>query len=565
MKNIITLNLLLTSLTIIQAQDTSLDWIARAAGTGFDQVFDLHIDDDDNTYTAGSFSGTMRFIDGSVTIQESSDGGLDAFALKLNAEGEIVWYTNFGGSEDDYCYGITTDSQGNIFLAGSFKGTVDFDPSENEKFSTAVGNFDMYISKFDASGNYLWTKTIGNTSVDEAKSICTDENDNIYITGRFLRTTDFDPGSGVAELSGANSTPDGFVLKLDNDGNYQWAHKIGSSSGLENGEVIVDGKDGSILVSGGFDSTVDFDPSNGTAELFGAGLSEIYFAKYDYNGNFKWVKSFQGDGYETCQDLAVDLDGNIYATGWFRDAADFDTGSGVTLFTSEGAEDSFIAKLSPQGNTIWARQIGSPNLEWSYSIAVDEIGDVYTTGFFYSTVDFDPTSGSTELTSEGIEDVFITKLNTDGSFEWAKQVGGNGSDGGYGIEIGDNGDIFVLGNHWDTADLDPETSVFNVSNNGSSDAFVIKINQTVISDIDYNEELKTNFVIAPNPSQGILHINQIGTQDLEQIDIYSAQGVLVKSQSAPRQSINLSYLPKGLYSVILYTKDGKINLPWAKI
>ena len=558
--------LFLFSALLMQAQDTSLGWVARVAGSGFDQVSHLHIDDSDNTYTVGNFSGTTKFTDESGSTSVSSNGGQDGYMVKHDPDGAIAWYVTFGGSEEDQCFGVTTDSEENVFLTGAFKGTVNFDPNGSGDTRTADDNFDIYITKYDKDGNYLWTKTIGSGNRDEAKSIATDINDDIYITGRFLRNTDFDPGSGVAMLNGANSTPDAFILKLDNDGNYQWAHKIGSSSGLEIGEEVLDGLDGSIVMCGGFDSTVDFDPGAGETELFGAGSSEIFFVKYDYNGNFRWVKSFKGEGYETCQDLAVDQDGNIYATGWFVDEVDFNTGSGTTIFTSEGAEDSFIAKLSPQGNTIWARQIGSENLEWSYSIDVDEIGDVYTTGFFYSTVDFDPTSGVSEMTSAGIEDVFITKLTTDGAFEWAKQVGGTGSDGGYGIKIGDNGDIFLAGSHWDNADLDPETTTYNVSNNGSADAFVIKINQKVISSIEDNSIFAYSYSLAPNPSHGPLMINHLDEASPYQVEIYSINGNRVgKYEILDNQSLDLSHLTKGMYSVVIFDETGIVNLPWIKM
>ena len=568
MKKVLLTYIMIFGIIAINAQDTSLGWVGRVAGSGFEQVWDLHIDDSDNTYTTGNFSGTTKFIDANGTTSVPSNGDQDAFMVKYDSEGNILWYTAFGGSEDDYCYGVTTDSDNNVFITGAFKGSVDFDPTGTGDVRTSADNFDIFICKYNEDGEYQWTKTIGSGNRDEAKSITTDVNDDIYITGRFLRETDFDPGTGVAELNGANSTPDAFLLKLDNDGNYQWAHKIGSSSGLEIGEVVKDGKDGSVILCGGFDSTVDFDPGTGTSELFGAGLSEIYFTKFDYNGDFRWVKSFQGDGYETCQDLAVDQDGNIYATGWFRDAADFDTGSGVTLFTSEGAEDSFIAKLNPQGNTIWARQIGSPSLEWSYSIAVDEVGDVYTTGFFYSTVDFDPGSGKTELTSEGIEDVFITKLTTDGNFDWAKQVGGSGSDAGYGIEIGDNGDIFIIGSHWGTADLDPESTTFNLNNNGSSDVFVLKINQEVISSIYDNNELASNYSISPNPSAGILSINSLDNNTPYKIEIYTLDGGRVDQYFLPfdlNVYMDLSNLNIGLYVVKIYDKEGVSSVRWIKI
>ena len=158
MKKIVLAFIMIFGIIAINAQDTSLGWVGRVAGSGYEQVWDLHIDDSDNTYTSGNFSGTTKFIDDDETLSASSNGGQDVFMVKYTSDGSIAWFVTFGGSEDDYGYGVTTDSDNNVFITGAFKGSVDFDPTGTGDVRTAADNFDIFICKYNEDGEYQWTK-----------------------------------------------------------------------------------------------------------------------------------------------------------------------------------------------------------------------------------------------------------------------------------------------------------------------------------------------------------------------------------------------------------------------
>ena len=205
--------------------------------------------------------------------------------------------------------------------------------------------------------------------------------------------------------------------------NYNWATGSGGASNDYGLSVVVDNS-GNVYTTGYFLGTVDFDPGAGIVNLTSLGAGDAFITKLDAAGNFVWVKRFGGTTEERGYSIAVDALGNIYSTGYFSGTTDFDPNGGVFNLITVGSKDAFISKLDAAGNFVWAKQFGSSLVEHGYSIAVDGSGDVYTTGIFNSTTDFDPSGGTAYLTTAGNNDVFVSKLNSAGNFVWAKSMGG---------------------------------------------------------------------------------------------------------------------------------------------
>ena len=122
--------------------------------------------------------------------------------------------------------------------------------------------------------------------------------------------------------------------------------------------------------------------------------------------------------------ISSDAIGNIYTTGYFAGTVDFDPGNGITTLDPTGA-DIFVHKMDSSGNFIWARSFGGIGEDRGLSLKVDDLGNVYTTGAFNGTADFDPSTGTANLTSNGFQDAFVSKLNANGDFVWVKQMGGS--------------------------------------------------------------------------------------------------------------------------------------------
>ena len=390
-------------------------WAKRFGGTSIDDGYSIAIDSSGNVYTTGRFRGTVDFDPGDGTENLTAAGSSEVFISKLNSSGNFVWAKRLGGSFSDVGNSIAVDSSGNVYTAGTFTSTADFDPGDGTENLTSEGNSDVFVSKLDSSGNYVWAKRFGGTDYDEGFSITLDGSGNVYTTGLFRDTADFDPGDGTENLTvvGESDKSDVFVSKLNSSGNYVWAKRFGGLSSDSANSVAVDSS-GNVYTTGYFSGTADFNPDISVTEnLVSSGQSDVFISKLNSSGNYVWAKRFGGTDYESGSSVALDSSGNVYTTGYFNGPTDFDPDvAGVATLTSAGDADIFISKLNSSGNYVWAKRFGGLSSDEGYAIAVDSSGNVYTTGYFEGTVDFNPGAGVTNLASVGIADVFVSKLNS---------------------------------------------------------------------------------------------------------------------------------------------------------
>ncbi|MFZ4123643.1 MAG: SBBP repeat-containing protein [Candidatus Planktophila sp.] len=380
----------------------------------------------------------------------------------------------FGGTSVPYS--IAVDGSGNIYTTGYFYNTADFDPGVGTTNLTSAGNGDVFVSKLNSSGDFLWAKSFGGTSEDLGISIAVDGGGNVYTTGAFYNTADFDPGAGTINLTSAGGS-DAFVSKLNSSGDFLWAKSFGGTSDDAGISIAVDGG-GNVYTTGAFYNTADFDPGAGTINLTSAGGSDAFVSKLNSSGHFLWAKSFSGTSSNFGNAIEVDGSGNVYTTGYFQGIVDFDPGAGTANLTSAGVDDVFVSKLNSSGDFVWVKSFGGNASDYGISIAVDSSGNVYTTGFFQNTVDFDPGVGTANLTSMGAIDVFVSKLDTSGNYAWAKSFGGTSYDYGNSIAVDSAGNIYTTGIFQNAVDFDPEAETINFESVGLYDVFVSKLNSS---------------------------------------------------------------------------------------
>ncbi len=246
---------------------------------------------------------------------------------------------------------------------------------------------------------------------------------------------------------------------------------------------------GEVLIKGEFYGVVDFDPGANTFNLTSASVNNgVFISKLDGFGNFVWALKIGVDPLGAGMGIApfggfansiiVDASGNVYTTGWFHGKADVVFGEGRFTLTATGEHDIFILKLDPHGNFIWAKCMQGTLRSLGHTMALDAEGNIYTSGAFQGTVDFDPGVGQYNLTAEGAayEDVFISKLDSDGDFIWAKSFGGSKGDSGTSMVVDPkSGDIYTTGIFSETADFDPGTGIFNITSAGNYDVFISKL------------------------------------------------------------------------------------------
>jgi len=461
------------------AKTQTLDWAKQLGGTSREIGNSIGIDSSGNVYTTGRFEGIADFDPGADATELTSFGGIDVYISKLDAAGNYVWAKQMGGTGDDAGISMAIDPSGNVYTTGSFQGTADFDPGTDMANLTSAGSNDIFISKLDADGNYVWAKKMGGTGNDIGHSIAIDASGNVYTTGRFEGTVDFDPGPGTTNLTSEGGT-DVFISKLDAEGNFVWAKQLGGTNNAEGRSIAVDAS-GNVYTTGFFAETADFNPGAIVFNLTSAGSNDIFVSKLNASGNFVWAKQFGGTGNNIGNAITVDASGNVYTTGRFGSTADFDPGAGTANLTSAGGLDVFVSKLDASGNYVWAKQLGGAGSNVANSIAADTAGNVYTTGYFQVTADFDPGPDTANLTSVGGSDVFISKLDASGDYVWAKQLGGTSGDIGNAIILNAAGNIFTTGRFEGTANFDPEEGTANLTSAGDFDAFVHKMLQCTLA------------------------------------------------------------------------------------
>jgi hypothetical protein len=365
-------------------------WAKQAGGTDYHGGYGIAVDANGNSYVTGYFSGSATF--GTTTL--TSSGYDDIFVAKLDSSANWLWAKQAGGTSSDIGYGIAVDAYGNSYVTGYFKssscsfGTITL---------TSSGYEDIFVAKLDINGNWLWAKQAGGTSEDGGTSIAVDANGNSYVTGSFKESANF----GTTTLTSSGSW-DIFVAKIDHNGNWLWAKQAGGTDNDGGISIAVDDNGNSYVTGGFYGSSCSFS----TITLINSSIeySDIFVAKIDYNGNWLWAKQAGGTGYDAGYGIAVDTNGNSYVTGEFDGSATF----GTTTFTSSGGSDIFVAKLDSNGNWLWAKQAGGTDDDYGKGIAVDNNGNSYVTGYFWSSATF----GTTTLTSSSDygSDIFVTKL-----------------------------------------------------------------------------------------------------------------------------------------------------------
>lgn len=460
------------------AQSAKFNWAKGMGGTNDESGNAIAVDKTGNAYTAGNFSGTTTF-DASVPIVLASKGANDVFITKHDASGSLVWAKQIGGTSDDLVRGIAANDD-YVYITGNYNFTCDFDPAGSTTLNlTSAGIGDIFVAKYEASsGNLVWAKSMGGANQDLGFAIAVDKDGYVFTTGNFAGSCDFDPGAGTTSLSSKGSS-DIFISKLDNNGNFDWAKSVGST-GADGGVGIALDHMGNPIIGGSFVGTVDFDPDAAVNNFISFGSGDIFVSKYNSMGLMQWTKQIGGTGSDYLEFLTSDKWGNAIYTARYQSGADFDPGSAI--FNLTGSGNVVVSKLNNNGDFAWAKKLGSLGTsERSKSVAVDTFGSVYTIGEFDNTNDFDPSSGTANLTSAGGTDVFVSKLDSSGNYKWAVSFGGTNGEIGNGIAVANDASVFTTGNFRGTCDFDPSTGTSNLTATGGSDIFVHKLGQCIIN------------------------------------------------------------------------------------
>jgi len=384
------------------------------------------------------------------------------FLVSTASAQTLSWAKKMGGTQEEYVAAVSTDAQSNVYLTGYFNGTADFDPGAAINNLVSAGSSDIYVCKITSSGDFSWAVSVGGTGSDKASAVASDAAGNVYVAGFFSGTVDFDPGTGMSELTATGAQTDLFLLKLSSTGTFQWVKQLGNS-GVETYCNLRADVQGNAILSSVFSGTIDMDP--GPAVLNGGAVNQegSLIVKISSTGNLVWGRSIVSSRIFA---FSVDATGNLTLTGSAISGTDMDPGAGTSSVPSGFVGDvAVVFQLNTSGGFLWMKAMGSktfPGMVVGTSANTDASGNVLVTGFFMGAVDLNPsvtvadtafvrTSGG-ELTQW---DIFLVKLSPTGSFLWGNGIGSTATDYGCSVIADASGNVWMQGMISGNTDFDP--------------------------------------------------------------------------------------------------------------
>ncbi len=360
------------------------------------------------------------FILAFLAVEGSSNSeNEDVFISKFDNKGSGQWTQLLGTPSLDSGSGIALDAKGDLYITGGTCGDLDINKN--------TGFYDMFVAKYDSSGNRLWTEVLGTPDWDSGSGITVDEKGNAYVVGSTLGNLDGNSNEGYYDI---------FIAKYNSAGSKQWTVLLGTGNSDE-GEAITADRKGNIYVAGVTSENPD---GKGNAES-----TDIIAAKYDTDGNGLWEVNFGTSADDWAKGIALDSIGNLYVTG-----ATFGDLGGKK---NAGEGDMFITKCDTRGNRLWTELLGTSGLEWGAGIAVDNNDDVYVTG---------GTGGNLGgRLNNGGSDIFLAKYDTDGNRLWTELLGTSAVDMGRSVAVDAQNNVYITGGARGNPDTDENSGYFD--------------------------------------------------------------------------------------------------------
>lgn len=372
-----------------------LIWAHRIGSTGEDVAYSISLDRNNNVLICGTFEGTIDLNPGTGTSMHTSKGGSDVFSIKLSPAGTFIWGRTAGSSSNDIATSISTDTLNNVVIGGSFRDSLDFDPSAStDMHYLQAGGQDSaqaFVWKLSETGNHIWARSFGGSGVhseDIVNDLVCDHWGNIILVGMIQGQADMDPGINVVAKQGGKGNI--FIQKMTSVGNFHWVQTYGDSSHADFASSIdVDGFN-NVIVAGAFSGAIDFDPG-ATTNILRAASNKLdgFIAKFLRNGNYEWARRIGSTGDDQYHDVHLTMNGDIIATGTFEDVADLDPSFFIYEIESSGGKDGFVQLLDSFANFKWVKAVGGDGDDEIKSSTSDINNIIYLTGNFQDTVDFD--------------------------------------------------------------------------------------------------------------------------------------------------------------------------------
>jgi gliding motility-associated-like protein len=412
----------------------------RGGGQTIDEGLAITVDGFDNSYTTGYITTSARFESNTIF----SAGLEDIFIIKNDKFGSVKWAKRAGGITSDKALAIDADSIGNVMITGFFTGSATFDTQTI--FSS--GQRDIFIAKYDPSGNLIWVIQAGGPGDDIGNDVSFDKSGNVLVTGEFSGTSLF----GSTSISSLNNSIDIFTAKYDSFGNFLWV-KSGAAKYTDRGTSIDTDDNNNIYVSGMFSDTITFDNTYNNT-IFNA----MFLIKYNSAGSEQWVR-WMGSGNSVNMGGIAVYKNDINLTGNFRGTLFFLGGTNTLALTSPDPNNIFVCRYDVNGNLTWNHADGSINDVSAEDVSTNSNGEISITGNFKCRFSsFSRIYGDGVFCSVGYTDNYVSSYDNNGDWMWARHSGGKQNEFASGITVLSNKQIVTTGSFQDGLNMPIDTT-----------------------------------------------------------------------------------------------------------
>ncbi len=501
----------------------------------------LVVDAVGNTVVCGDFYGTLTI--GSLPALTSS-GQSDLFVAKFGPDGTPIWVRSAGGTDFDDALDVALDGEGRITITGYFQS-----PSITVGSTTLnrLGNMDILVAQYDANGNAQWAQRYGWTAssgLEWGRAIVADATGDLYVAGQYKTALQV---PGLPDLQGCNGREQGFLIKLDADGNGIWSlvpQCTGDASlGLTTCDALALAPDGSVYLGGDFRGDTAYFATDTLANFMPSGQSDDAFVvKYSPAGEEVWVRTWAGTNYDEIRSLATDSEGNILVA-CTREGGHVIDGIDLPFAGSNGSYRMTLWKMTPEGSMLWGRRAGDASFSHEFNdLTVDANDHVWAGGNFQSRCTFDnivfPNNGNFEYYS-----LFVAHYDADGVVQEVFADRAQGPRGVGELACDAVGGLYVAGSYTSSITFAPLAAL-----EGDA-AFLVK------SD-DLTTDVKTalsdhTWSVVPAPADRHVVITAASGDALGNVRVLDALGreVLRTSTQASTLNMDCSAWPAGSYTV----------------
>ena len=381
-------------------------WARRMAGTGDDYSNSVSTDSSGNVIVTGQYASNPLNIfaaDGStVSLTLANSGSDDVFVVKYDSNGTPLWARRLGGTDFDRAYSVSTDSSGNIVVAGTYgSSTLNIFAANGSTVSltlsnTAGGYVDTFLVKYDSNGTPLWARRVGGTATDQANSVSTDSSGNVIVVGYYQDSNPVNiyaaNGTTVTFTLSNSGFSDAFIVKYNSSGTPLWARRIGGTSFNFANSVSTDSS-GNVIVTGYyFSAPLRVFAANGSTvslTLSNSGVIDCFVVKYDSSGTPLWARRLGGTSTDVGRSVSTDSSGNVIVVGYYQtNSLNIYAANGSTVsFTlaNSGSNDVFVVKYNSSGTPLWARRMIGTLVDIANSVTTDSSGNIVVAGYYAST------------------------------------------------------------------------------------------------------------------------------------------------------------------------------------